>query len=226
MKRSMIPSVFAAISLSLVLGLTACGQKKDEAATAVDGRARTTGVAAAPVNPAGYISGKGAYVNSGAGMYTQPLSSSQFRQNTYDFISSAWDTRGTGDIDDTSVLMQGYLEIGANNQINVATSNLKIWISDSFVKNQTLMDNGQPVAPYAINFKNAASGTITGNQFTVLFRDEYQEVTLTGTYDANYTYGAMSFRNLKDATGGTLKSANPMGYFAINTCSLMNCRKQ
>ncbi len=225
MKPSFLSWSFAAISFSVVLGLTACGQKKDDGTAAVDGRARASGVVAPSANTAGYISNRSAYVNSGAGMFSQPLSSSQFRQNTLDFIASSWDTRGTGDIDDSSVGIQVYVEAAANSQINVSTSNLKIWIYDSYAKNATVMDNGQAAVPYFIVFKNAVSGTVTGNQFNVVFRDDYQEVTLAGSFDANYAYGTMSFKNLKDATGGSLKSASPMGYFAMSTCALMNCKK-
>lgn len=216
---------FAAISMTFILGLTACGQKKDDSTAAVDARTRAAGVAAVSTNTGGYINNKGAYLNSGSGLFTQALSTSQFRQNTLDFIASTWDTRGTGDIDETSVLIQGFLELSTANQINLNTTNLKIWISDSYAKNGTMMENNQPAVPYYVTFKNAASGTMTSNSFNILFRDDYQEVTLSGTYDANYAYGSLSFRNLKDATGGTLKSANPMGYFAISTCALMNCRK-
>jgi hypothetical protein len=217
-------STFGFAALALAGALTACG-KKDEGSAAVDGRARVAGTSAAPVNPAGYVA-KGTYVKSTASTAGSSMSSSQFARNVKDFITSSWDPAGLGLIDDESFIIQGYLEMTNATDFNLASSNLKIWVQDDYAKDKIPMENGQPATPYFINMKNATSGKITGNQFTLLFKDDYQEITLAGTFDASTVSGTLSFKNLKDALSGEMKSASPMGYFSVSSCAILNCRKQ
>jgi hypothetical protein len=210
-------------ALALVTGLTACGKKDQGATAAVDGRARAAGEPSAPVSPLGYIKDKSTYVSSYAP--SGGVAISNFERGVKDFIQSTWDPSYAGSIDDNSFIMNGYLEMTNTTTFNTAASYLNIWVMDSLARDKVPDENGNAAVPYFVSFKNASSGKITGNTFTIVFKDDYQEVTLDGTFDANMASGKFIFKNLKDALGKDLKSANPMGYFTIPACHLMNCRK-
>lgn len=226
MRASVWTWLFTSAVFIAALALTACGQKKDDSTSAINGQTRSSGVVSGPTNPQGYIKGSGVYLTA-ASYGTGGLSNTQFENGVADFISAAWDaSRGLGPISDQSVVVQGYLEMANATQFNLAVSNLNIRITDDFARDGVKMDNGQIAQPFSVSFASATSGMINGNQFSIVFKDDFQEVTLAGTMSGAGTYGTLSFRNFKDAAGGQLKSASPMGYFAIMTCALLNCKKQ
>jgi hypothetical protein len=227
MKTSFKPSwthLVLATMVALAAVMTACGKKDKGSTAAVDGRGRSAGEPVAPVSPLGYIKDKSAYVTSIAPSGSPAVSN--FERGVKDFLQSTWDPQYAGAIDDSSFIINGYLEMANATTFNTAASYLNIWVMDSLAKDKVPDENGNPAVPYFVSFRNATSGTIAGNKFTIVFKDDYQEVTLDGTFDANVAAGKFSFRNLKDALGKELKSANPMGYFTIPACQLLNCRKQ
>jgi hypothetical protein len=212
-------STFGAFAMSIVvssafLGLAACGQKKEEGG-ANSARVQISGTVTAPTNPGGYVA---------AATHLRPSSSSGsvsgFSQNVRDFLSAQADQQGIGDLDDQSVVMASYLEMGNSGQITAGPSHIDMWITDSFAA-----DGVQGVKPFYVSMSKLLNGTFSANQFAVTFGDEMREVTIQGSYNTDVATGSVSFRNLKDYANGNLKSANPMGYFTISTCALLNCRR-
>lgn len=220
MKLSTFTSIGFSSALVLIMSLTACG-KKDEGASGVSARGSVYGTPGTPVNQQGYVE-KAEYVVS----RTSYGSVSNFQQNVIDMLSAKFDPQGIGMIDDQSVILAAYLEMAANGQITNQSSRMRLWIYDSYAKDQVKMDNGETAQPFYIEINGAASGNVSGNQFNVTFRDDTREFNIQGTYTGNVASGAVSFRNLRDYANTSLKSASPMGYFVTETCALLNCRKQ
>jgi hypothetical protein len=221
MKLSIFTGFGFTSAIVLAMALTACGKKDDGNAGAVNARGSIYGVPGTPVNPAGYVA-KAEYVVS----QTNFGSVSNFQQNVIDMLSAQFDPQAVGAIDNQSVVLAAYLEMGATGQINPQPSRMRLWITDSYARDQVKMSNGEAATPFYIEINGAAGGSITGNQFNVTFRDANREFVIQGSYTGNIAVGSVSFRNLKDFSNSNLKSASPMGYFSTETCALLNCRTQ
>ncbi len=206
------------VSLYLTANLTACAKKDDgNGGSAIDARARNSGAQTQPGNVGGYKANFWTYITP-----VGSVGASQFENIAKDFLSASWDREYVGSVTTQDVYLNGYIEFTNTNQINTATSRVMIVVADSFYRDGALMD-GVKATPYTVQISGAASGTRNGNQFSVLFRDAYQEIQLQGTLSGASINGTVSFRNLKDFKNSNLKSAQPMGEFAIQSCALINC---
>lgn len=220
MKLSELKGFGILAAIMMVMSLTAC-EKKDDSASGVSARGSVYGAPGTPINPQGYTE-KAEYVVS----RTSYGSVSNFQQNVLDMLSARFDPQGVGMIDDQSVILAAYLETGANGQLTNQSSKMRLWVYDSYARDQVKMDNGETAQPFYIEINGAVSGNVSGNQFNVTFRDDYREFNIQGNYNGNIASGAVSFRNLRDFANSSMKSASPMGYFVTETCALINCRKQ
>lgn len=213
------------LTLAVVLSgaLAACAKKNnDDQGAVIDARARASGTPGQAVNLGSYQVNKWTYLTPSLN-----FGSSNFENTIKDFISASWDRDYVGSITENDVWLQGYIETAGNGQLNLAASKITIAITDSVYKDGASL-NGNKVSPYTVQIFSAASGSWNGNQFSATFKDEYQEITIVGSYSDSSKYvvnGTVSFKNLKDYKGEPLKSAQPMGVFSIQTCALMNCSK-
>lgn len=122
----------------------------------------------------------------------------------------------------TGVSMEGKIVYDASGNVNVSQTNLKLVVTDSFVGQTDA--SGKLVTAYPMNFASASSGTvnIAAKTFTVLFKDSYGEITLTGSYNSSTTTGSITYTNFSTVASGNFPTSGTLGAFQISTCSFIN----
>jgi hypothetical protein len=207
--------------LVAVAALSACSKKDDSGVTAragvnalgVDSNVSTCGSTQQAVGRV--------YENNASG------SSYTFEQRAKGLISATVDPQNFGSISgnpndaQSGVTIEGRLRYDANGAVILDQSNLRLMVYDSYVGQKD--SAGATIQPYPINFNAATSGTVnvSTKQFTVLFKDSYGEVTVTGTINNSTVVGSISYTNYSSYNGGQGVSA-VLGGFTINACALIN----
>jgi len=125
----------------------------------------------------------------------------------------------------TGVSFAGKISFEANGNVKVNSSILALTVTDSLVGQMN--DKGHLVTAYPMNFSSASSGTIntTAKTFTVVFKDSYGEITLTGSYKNAMTTGSISFVNystVSTTTTGSFPTSGVLGSFQVPTCSFIS----
>lgn len=121
----------------------------------------------------------------------------------------------------TGVTIEGQLRYDSAGNVTLSQTTLKLSVLDSFVGQTDT--TGTTISAYPINFSAASSGTVNlaTKTFTVLFKDNYGEITLTGTIGGSTTTGTVSYKNYVSYNGGTVSSGT-LGAFQIPTCAWTN----
>jgi len=208
--------------LIAVAALSACSKKENSGITARDGVA---GALAVETNvptcaPTQQSVGR-VYENNASG------SSYTFEQRAKGLIAATVDPQNFGTISgdpndaQNGITIEGRLRYDANGAVILDQTNMRLMVYDSYVGQKD--SSGTPIQPYPINFNAATSGTVnvSTKQFTVLFKDSYGEVTVTGTINNSTVVGTISYANTTNFNGGQGSSA-VLGGFTINTCAWVN----
>ncbi len=170
-------------------------------------------------------------------VYVDPTESnlSLFQKSVEYLVSATMDPQLLGQVsgrsrDNTGVRFQGFVDTQANGSINLQNTSLRLVIWDDLVGKTA--EDGKTINEISITFGSAASGSIQGNTIHLLFKDEvppeqqYGEIRLDGTFQADAFRGTIGFTNYKNAVPGEQPhSANPMGNFIISTCGFLNCHQ-
>jgi hypothetical protein len=207
--------------LVAVAALSACSKKEDSGVTA------RAGVGALGVNS--NVSTCTSTQQSIGRVYENNASGSSysFEQRAKGLLSATLNPEVFGTISgnpneaQSGVTIEGRLRYDANGAVILEQSNLRLTIYDSYVGQKD--SSGAAIQPYPINFNAASSGTVnvSTKQFTVLFKDTYGEVTVTGTVNNSTVVGSISYTNYSSYNGGQGASA-VLGGFTINTCAWIN----
>lgn len=126
-----------------------------------------------------------------------------------------------GQSDPTGVRFQGVIKIDSNGQVNLASTNIKILVYDSYVLNSQYATDGKKYEAIPIEFTAATSGNFdsTGSGY-VLFKDTYGEIRFDGKYDQQYFQGTVSFKNTQSVLGGTAAQGT-LGQFYVARCGII-----
>lgn len=152
------------------------------------------------------------YDNGGGSSYT-------FDQRVKGLLAASVDPQYFGTI--TGVTIEGHIAYDTNGTVNVSQTNLKLVVADSFVGQKD--DKGGIISAYPMNFATATSGTvnIAAKTFTVLFKDSYGEITLTGNYGTSVVTGSISYTNFSTVATGNYPTSGTLGAFQISSCSFI-----
>lgn len=180
------------------------------------GPANTTGSCATPQQALGWV-----YENNAAGTAVP------FEQRVKALIAATVDPKYFGTISgqptggQNGVTMEGRLRYDAQGTVLLDQTYLKLTIYDSYVGQKD--SSGTPVQPYPINFNTAAAGQVnpTTKQFTVRFKDNYGEVTLTGALNNSTAVGTLSYQNYTNFDGSP-GASGVLGGFNIPACAWFN----
>lgn len=226
----------AAVALLLILAafMSACQGKKNQQ-QAIHQRCARGGCGNITGDPSsGGVDSQGLKYGTAWGqIWRQNLSQNQFYSAVQGLVSSTIDPYSlgavSGDVNqNTGVwfwgdvrMAQGFFNPNGNQsaQINGAVAELRIVIWDSFA-GQTV--NGARVPEYPIHIRGA-SGTVQGNQASIIFQDGYGQIRLDGTYNANYFSGTISYANSRRYDGSTPGATSSLGSFYVPTCGFFRC---
>jgi hypothetical protein len=154
-------------------------------------------------------------------------SSFTFEQRVKGLLSASIDPSyfGTisGDMSSTStgVSLEGHIAYDSSGNLNISQTNLKMTVSDSYVGQTD--SSGAVVQAYPMNFPSASAGSVnlSAKTFSVVFKDSYGEVTLTGSFAGSVTTGTVSYTNYTTAVSGNYPTSGALGSFQISTCSFV-----
>lgn len=107
-------------------------------------------------------------------------------------------------------------------QIRSETAELRIVVWDSYAGQTDA--SGQVIPEFPVHIKGNASGTITGNQAVIRFRDHAGWVELQGTFNQDYFQGWVEFDNDQFWDGRRPGAAGYLGYFYVKTCGFFKCQ--
>lgn len=152
------------------------------------------------------------YDNGGGSNYT-------FEQRVKGLLAASVDPQYFGSI--TGVTMEGHIAYDSTGNVNISQTNLKLVVADSFVGQKD--DKGGIITAYPMNFASATSGTvnIAAKTFTVLFKDSYGEITLTGNYGSATVTGSISYTNFSTVATGNYPTSGTLGAFQISSCAFI-----
>lgn len=119
----------------------------------------------------------------------------------------------------TGVRFEATLKASATGEVDLAQAKLKITIYDSFVGQ--IDSSGRKIQAYFVSFDRAASGKIdmNGGLSTIVFKDNYGEVTLEGRLNQSIFNGIMRFKNYTAVDGGA-PGVGDLGAFEISRCGI------
>lgn len=200
--------------LVAVSGLAACAQKTNS--SILSGRGR--GAAAVPNNSQSCSSSQ----QSVGRVYDNGTAGGTFEQRTKGLLSAILNPNLFGTISgstsgQTGVTIEGHLRYDSSGNVILEQTSMKLMIYDSYVGQ--LDQAGQTIDAYPINFSKASSGTmnLATKQFTIQFKDQYGEITVTGVVGGSTVTGSISYQNYTSYSGGAAASG-VLGAFSIATC--------
>lgn len=117
-------------------------------------------------------------------------------------------------------LTNGAVGSGVSNGQVASSSRLLVVVFDEFTGRQD--DQGNTYTSMKV-YLTQASGTVSGNQASLRFTDSIGEVTMTGTFDANYFTGQMRYNNRQKYDGTTPGGEGLLGQFQVPTCQFFRC---
>lgn len=218
MKKTSLKTLLGVILSGAMIMLAACdqGNKNTTRASAPVRVLTPTGLGVNTVNCT-------ATGQSSKGRIFDQSYSGMFENNVKDFVSATLNPAELGSIDgsaygNTGVIFQMTLKSSTAGQIALDQSSAKISIYDSYVGQ--LDSNGQQIRPYDISFDKASAGNFTnaGNS-TVTFKDQFGEVTFTGTLNSSSFTGTVTFKNYTSWDGGGGVTGT-LGTFQIARCAI------
>lgn len=184
-----LSKLFITVVVLTMLGLTACGKKKNNSSAVNDGRNRGT-IGPGTVVPNG--SQQSGYLQN---------TSSEFQELVRALVSPTLDPQYIGQVDNYSgVRVAGGIELARSGSI-YSTSAFRIDIHDSFVGQSD--EEGNRIEAYSINVTNG-QGSWTGNVVgstvptgsgNFIFQDEFGTIRIQGNWDTNYFQGTVYFKN-------------------------------
>jgi hypothetical protein len=151
-----------------------------------------------------------------------------FEQRVKGLLSASIDPQYFGTISgvatnvNTGVSIEGHISYDSSGNILVSQTTLKLVVTDSYVGQADV--SGGVVQAYPVNFTSANSGTVNmaAKTFTVLFKDNYGEITLAGNFSSAVTTGTITYTNSATVGSGNYPTSGTLGAFQISTCSLLN----
>lgn len=160
-------------------------------------------------------------------VYDNDASGTSFEQRVKGLLSALVDPQYFGTISgnandaQTGVTIEGRLRYDSNGNILLEQSHLKLMVTDSYVGQKD--SNGATIQAYPIQFSAASSGNmnLATKTFTLLFKDRYGEVTVTGTVDGSTVRGSISYNNNTSYNNST-PASGLLGAFQIATCAWIN----
>ncbi|MBS1970290.1 MAG: hypothetical protein JSU04_08275 [Bdellovibrionales bacterium] len=210
------------IMLSVVVfgTMVACSQNTDLRSARATGIA--TGVTGSGSSSCGTTTQTTGRIYDGGG-----TSSYTFEQRVKGLLSSSIDPSYFGTISgsssstSTGVSMEGHIAFDSSGNLNISQTNLKLTVTDSYVGQTD--STGAVVQAYPINFSSASSGTVnlSAKTFSVVFKDNYGEITVTGSFSSSMATGTVSYANYQTAVAGNYPSSGTLGSFQISTCSFV-----
>lgn len=210
------------LSLLIILCLVAaCSPKKDSV--------RSTRSAGANIGGLGVNQCPNGASNIGA-IYDngQILSSGTFEDRVRALLSATMLPQDVGSIssmptDSTGVRFSGKMKLDTNGNVVAAQSIIRVDVYDSiWLQNRMSNPNEQAIQ---IEFDPAAGATITGQfnmqsgQGYINLHDQYGDVRFTGTLDAQYFSGTVTFQNTVSVVGSPAQGT--LGQFYILRCGIV-----
>lgn len=165
-------------------------------------------------------------------------SQQQFQYQVQNFVSNLKEADGSpialgsisGDSGQTtgirfwgSVGLTGPFQVNGGNNLQVTSqgSALRISIVDSYVGQQNA--EGETITEIPIYIASgvegfvSVTGVVQGNTAQITYTDGFGTITLHGSFNSNWFYGTVSFRNNSPAVQGSL------GTFIVQTCGFFKC---
>lgn len=219
MKKTSLKTLFGVILSGAMVMLAACDQSSNNSPRAASTTVRVatpTALAVSTVNctATGQSTNGRIYDSSYSGM---------FENNVKDFVSATINPDELGSIDgsaysNTGVTFQMTVKANTSGQITLDQSTASISIYDSYVGQ--LDASGRQIRPYVITFDKASAGSFaTAGNSTITFKDQYGEVTFTGTLNTTAFTGTVTFKNYSSLDGsGAI--AGTLGSFQIARCAI------
>lgn len=179
--------LIGALMLTMI-GLTACGKKKDSTSRVADGR-QVRGSGQVGTMPNG--SQQSGYLVS---------NSQQFQELVKTLVSPTLDPQFLGQVDPYSgIRAAGAIELSANGSIR-SSSAFRLEISDSYT-GQVI--EGQTIQAYLINLGNGSgtwqgqivNGSVPNGSANIVFQDQFGTLRINGSWNSSYFTGTVTFRN-------------------------------
>lgn len=175
-------------------------------------------------------------VNTGSNVYTNNCNLSQnnvygafydeqspfnFQDKVKDFLSASTNPEAVGNIsgyptENTGVRFQLKLKLNSNGSVNLSQSKISILVYDSYVGQYS--SSGDLNQPIPVNISAASAGQFNLGTGYVVFKDQYGEIRLDGTYNSYDFKGRVSYKNYVTVISGASPSAGVLGQFYIATC--------
>ncbi len=214
------------IMLSVVVfgTMVACSQNTNfRSARGMGGVTGDTGVTGSGSSNCGNTTQATGRVYDGGGS----ASSETFEQRVKGLLSASIDPSYFGTISgdnsnaSTGVSMEGRISYDSSGNLNVSQTNLKLTVTDSYVGQTD--STGAVVQAYPMGFSTASSGAVNlaAKTFSVVFKDNYGEITVTGSFSGSIATGTISYANYQTAVAGKNPSSGNLGSFQISTCSFV-----
>tara|TARA_B110001454_G_C12723272_1_gene436192 strand:- start:29382 stop:30065 length:684 start_codon:yes stop_codon:yes gene_type:complete len=215
------------VFFGLFLMLASCAKKNNSSSNRGGTAPRGDQAAAATTNAMG-IAKCSDGVTSADGRIFDDTMGTMFRTNWSNFFSAVMadnmlgDLSGSSTSNTTGVNVSIKLKI-VNNQLSLNDTKLTMRVQDSLV-GTTSADGGEVLKAIVVDFTQAIDGRLTNvsngtGQFTVVFKDNYGQVTLSGSFNQTKAEGTVSFANSVHYNNETPKSGN-LGKFSLNSCGL------
>lgn len=205
--------------LVAMTALVACSKSNDSRPARANGNVGVSGGGSSSTcTTAGQATGR---------VYDNGVSGTSFEQRVKGLLSASVDPQyfgtisGNGNDAQTGVTIEGRLRYDSNGNILLDQTNLKLIVTDSYVGQKD--SNGATIQAYPIQFSTASSGNmnLSTKTFTVLFKDSYGEVTVTGTVNGSVVSGSISYNNYVSYDNSTPASGS-LGAYQIATCGLIH----
>lgn len=215
-------SIKLAALLVLTIGLSACGDKKDQSqqvsVRGPDPRAAMSAAQAANVNVPGRITADPTYQQEFQLAVTDFLSAS-IRPDYVGFVSASGQNNSGVFFGGVVNFTNGSLRNGLGASLTVAPNSKIVLQIRDYVQQYP---NAPALPPTALG---NGQGTVTGTDVQLQFSDQFGTVQLTGTLDTarNMFYGSISYDNNVMYDGTRPGHAGTLGDFQIPICSFFNC---
>ncbi len=151
-------------------------------------------------------------------VYLQSNDTYGFSNAVKGLVSATMDPQELGYVNNYGdVALIGFIDMNQQGVVNQSNSRLRLEIWDDYARSGSASE-------IAIQFNNLTSYNYNGNQITLVFQDQYGQITISGQLTQYDFYGTVSFQNNQAFGGGSSFASGVLGNFQVPYCGFFRCQ--